>query len=66
MKARDLLDAVKRFSVGTGGPSDVLREVTDDQLKSMLLVAAELFATLKAEAIRRGTWDAVKKEKVRP
>ena len=65
MKARDLLKAVERYAEGKHlTPEELLKELPDDKLKTAILVAAKLFSSLKKEAIRRGTWDEMKKMKV--
>lgn len=65
--ARQLLDAVKRYSELKKcdvDPEKMLLEVPDEQFKMMLFTTAELFKKLRAEAERRGLWDEISKRKL--
>jgi len=65
MKAKELLAAAQRFAFLQGLPSDqLIQQCTDEQLKTAILVTAELFRTVKVEAERRGIWDELKTKKV--
>ena len=65
MKARDLLRAVENYSKQKFEvPEHILREVPEEQFRLMVYASAELFKTLKTEAIRRGIWDDLKTKKL--
>ena len=63
MKARDLLRAVESYS--QMNPEEALQKLSDEQFRTMMLTVAEVFRTMKAEAIRRGIWDELKGTKVK-
>ena len=66
MKARDLLRAVEEYSARKFKmPEEMLRELPDEQFRIAVQAVAELFKTLKTEAIRRGIWDDLKTKKVK-
>lgn len=66
MKARDLLEAVQRYAEAKHKtPEALLRELPDDEFRVAFYASAELFKTLKAEAVRRGIWNELKGTKVK-
>jgi hypothetical protein len=70
LKAKDLLRTVEAYSrqkskIFEEITQEMLRELPDEQFRMSVMVAAELFLTLKAEAIRRGIWDELKTKKVK-
>lgn len=60
----DVVNAYSRFKTATETPDEALGTLDDEQLKTALLVSAELFKKIKIEAQRRGVWDELKGVKV--
>lgn len=67
MKAKDMLRAIEQYTQAKyWNTEDMLRELPEDKFRLALQASAELFRTLKKEAVRRGIWDdIVKKERVK-
>ena len=63
MKARDLLQAVEGYS--QMNPEEALQKLPDEKFRLAMLIVAEMFRTMKNEAIRRGIWDELKETKVK-
>ena len=58
MKARDLLRAVEQYALAKHSITEqMLQDLTDDQVRMAVRVVAEMFRTLKKEAIRRNIWN---------
>ncbi len=64
MKARDLLNAVEQWQAMRVDPEKALQQLTDEQLRTAVLVAAEVFKSVKNESVRRGIWSEFKGVKV--
>jgi len=65
--ARQLLDAVKRYSALKAAAVDPIAQVRalpDEQFKLLVWSTAELFRTLREEAKRRGVWDELSRKKL--
>jgi hypothetical protein len=65
--ARQFLEAIRQYQALTVTKSDVdalLRELPDEQFRTLVLVSAEVLKQLKDEAIRRGIWEDFKGRKV--
>jgi hypothetical protein len=62
-KAADFLSAIAHYQFGNWTTEDLWAELSDDQVRTMVLIAAQLFKNTKDEAIKRGIWDSVRTAK---